>query len=152
MGKNNRPRRTSQRPSAAHLSPGSGSPQDGERIPLDEGCQQLLSVCSPRSLRGAAWQVHTAWIKGDLPVWRDGKLADPDEYSFRVWTDVDGCERLKVRKGTDAVTTSGDRLLGIDQSNHKWETSAAGIAALTTNRLISLCVRGTDSSFTHFSV
>jgi hypothetical protein len=109
------------------LSPGSGSPQDGERIPLlDEGFPQLLSVCPARR---AASRLYTAWIEGDLPVWRDGKLADPDEYSFGVRT-VDGRERLKVRKGTDAVTTSGDRLLGIDQSNHKWETSAAGIVAL----------------------
>jgi len=129
MGKNNRPRRTSQRPSSkAQLSPGSGSPQDGERIPLlDEGFPQLLSVCPSRR---AAWRLHTAWIEGDLPVWRDGKLADPDEYSFGVRMDANGREWIKIRKGTDAVTTSGDRLLGIDQSGHKWEVSAAGIAAL----------------------
>jgi hypothetical protein len=130
MGKSNRRRSEPQRPSASKARPsaGSGSPQDGERIPLiNEGFRQLLSVCPPRR---AAWGLYTAWSEGDLAVWCDGKLADPDEYSFGVRTDVDGHERLKVRKGTDAVTTSGDRLLGIDQMARKWEVSAAGIAAL----------------------
>lgn len=130
MGQNRRRRSEPQRPSVskAHSSPGSGSPQDGERILLDEGFQQILPVCLPP--RRAAWRLYTAWVEGALAVWRDGKLADPDEYSFGVRPDADGRERLKIRKGTDAVTTSGDRLLGIDQSNHKWEISAAGIAAL----------------------
>jgi hypothetical protein len=56
-----------------------------------------------------------------------------------VWTDDDGCEQFKIWKATDmpgdwpsplVKPFERSRAMTLDQSNRKWEVSAAAIAAL----------------------
>src|SRR6516165_7049704 len=146
MGKNSRRRRRPQLPPSAsntHPSPSRQLPRSpqSERISFDEGFQQLLSDYRPHP---AARELYKAWLDGDCAIWCDGTLLEPHLFqlslSVDVWTDDDGCERLKLWAATDMVG-NGDhqacvggyeraRAMEADQSARKWQVSAAGITAL----------------------
>src|SRR5215831_17738162 len=119
MGKNKRRRRKPQHPAASKARP---SPY--ERISFDEGFRQLLPVCSPHK---AAGRLHMACVEeDDCDLWCDGKLQDRNyikSLRFEPWLAADGCWRLKITKGVDAINTDGSRSFVIDKSVANWEVS-----------------------------
>src|SRR5262249_407794 len=79
-----------------------------ERLSLDDGLQQLLSVCRPGP---AVRRLYKAWCDEGCAVWCEGELVDPTlsqlALGVEVRADDDSHERLKFWAATDMVMING---------------------------------------------